>query len=72
MNERERIREYAKASGLDVYGLGKDREKWEAAVERFALSIVKECVKVCSESGTPYHGLWYADQIKEHFFGVEE
>ena len=39
--------------------------------EKFAELIVKECVKVCSESGTRYDGLWYADQIKEHF-GVGE
>ena len=33
-----------RASGLDVYGLGLDRAKWEAAVERFAEGIVGECI----------------------------
>jgi len=41
----ERIRELVRESNLDVYGLGKERYKWEYTVEKFAELIVKECVQ---------------------------
>jgi hypothetical protein len=34
------IREFEKASGLDVYGLGAKRLPWEATLERFTALIV--------------------------------
>ena len=40
---KEQIRNFARESHLDVYGLGKDRVKWEAALEKFAKLIVREC-----------------------------
>ena len=58
----KRIRELAE----QVYGTQATEQEI-----KLAELIVKECVKVCSESGTRYDGLWYADQIKEHF-GVGE
>ena len=42
----ERIREFARTSHLDVYGLGKDRAKWEDTLEKFAELIVQECMNV--------------------------
>lgn len=36
----ERIREFEKASGLDVYGLGAKTVSWEATLERFTALIV--------------------------------
>ena len=77
----ERIHASMNVSGIDVYGLGKDRAKWEAAVERFAELIVRECMRMCDvadmsllehncvkeASGTQSA----KDFIKEHF-GVEE
>jgi hypothetical protein len=41
----EKIRQLARESNLDVYGLGKDRYKWESTVEKFAEMIVKECAE---------------------------
>jgi hypothetical protein len=35
----KRIRAAARESGLDIYGLGRDREKWESALTRFADSL---------------------------------
>ena len=49
---KERIRELVRESNLDVYGLGKDRYKWEYTIEKFAELIVRECVEqiqICSE-----------------------
>ena len=39
----ERIRSFARESNLDVYGLGLDKVKWEAVLEKFAALIVREC-----------------------------
>jgi hypothetical protein len=39
----ERIRELVRESNLDVYGLGKERYKWEYTVEKFAELIIAEC-----------------------------
>ena len=64
---KERIRELVRESNLDMYGVGKERHRWEYTVEKFAELIVKECM-----SNLYLHG--YDDartQIKEHF-GVEE
>jgi hypothetical protein len=62
----ERIREFVRESRLDVYGLGKDRDKWEYAVEKFAELIVKECADIANKA-EPYKA---NDLIKKHF-GVE-
>ena len=53
-----RIRELVRNSHLDVYGLGRDREKWETVVTKFVNLIIKE---VCNELETsknadPYTG----------------
>jgi hypothetical protein len=63
------IRNLERESGIDVYGLGKDRAKWESVVERFAESIVRECadwIDRQDESRCPY-----GVHLLEHF-GVEE
>lgn len=44
----ERIKELVRESNLDVYGLGKEKYKWEYIVEKFAELIVRECADVCS------------------------
>lgn len=64
----ERIRELVRESHLDVYGLGKERYKWEYTVEKFAELIVRECVGIADE----YDGVGstIVSRIKEHF-GVE-
>jgi hypothetical protein len=60
----ERIRELVRESHLDVYGLGKDRYKWESTVDKFAELIVKECIDVAFDRGDN------VDYFKDHF-GVE-
>jgi hypothetical protein len=65
----ERIKELAKQSGMDIYGLGLDRIKWEDTVEEFAELIVKECADVAEESaiGETIYGWMVANRIKRHF-----
>jgi hypothetical protein len=63
----ERIRDLVRESRLDVYGLGKDRDKWEYTVEKFAELIVRECADI-ADTAEPYTS---SDLIKKHF-GVEQ
>ena len=73
----ERIRELVRESNLDMYGVGKERHRWEYTVEKFAELIVRECANICQDidgednidarSGRQD----CAVEIKEHF-GVEE
>ena len=65
------IRQFERESHIDVYGLGLDRAKWEASLEKFAELIVRECADVINSMD---HSSQYfphiAGAIKEHF-GVE-
>ena len=38
----KRIKEIVKESHLEIYGLGRDRVKWEACLEQFTLLLLKE------------------------------
>jgi hypothetical protein len=77
----ERMRELVRESNLDVYGLGKERYRWEYTVEKFAELIVKECATIINDIPSAPQGSWSdgyyegctdsAKQIKQHF-GVEE
>lgn len=54
------IRSCERASNIDVYGLGLDRAKWEAALTRYTELVVKECMDVVSKkcaSPTAYNAL---------------
>jgi hypothetical protein len=55
----KRIRELVRESHLDLYGLGKDRDKFEHSIEKFAELIIDECELVVDCDNM------YA--IKEHF-----
>ena len=64
----KRIREFERESGLEIYGLGAKRDRWEHTMEKFTMLVVKECMDVVSKkcaSPTAYRAL------AEHF-GVEE
>jgi hypothetical protein len=67
------LREFERASGLDIYGLGARRDKWEAALTKYAELIVRECVNVSLKSSHRYDdmGAIIARSIEDHF-GVEE
>lgn len=40
------IRDFEKTSGIEVYGLGLDRSKWQYCLEQFANLIVEEHINV--------------------------
>jgi len=67
----ERIREFARTSHLDVYGLGKDRAKWEDTLEKFAELIVRECC-LLTEQYQHRVTFYRADETIKRHFGVEE
>jgi|GEM_PF-2468079 len=59
----ERLREFVRESNLDVYGLGKERYKWEYTVEKFAEMIINDCADIAHQA-EPYAS---GDLIRQHF-----
>lgn len=69
------IRQFERESGLEIYGLGARREKWERALEKYAELIVKECAGIYSkiDNGNLHMGTDdYLEALHKTFFGVEE
>lgn len=65
------IRKLARESHLDVYGLGKDREKWEKCLRAFSDLIVKECAQFVEDKfDLVGEEIMIKEKILEHF-GVE-
>jgi hypothetical protein len=42
----KQLRQFEKESKLEIFGLGARRDKWEAALEKYAELVVKECISV--------------------------
>jgi hypothetical protein len=68
----ERIKELVRESHLDVYGLGKERYKWEYTVEKFAELIVRECMNVVDPGQNQVIARFQARQWLAEHFGVKE
>ena len=64
---KELIRKFEKESGLEIYGLGARRDRWEHTIEKFTELIVKECANVAAD----HDALDIYEEIREHF-GVKE
>ena len=72
----EKLRQFEKESKLEIFGLGARRDRWEAALEKYAELIVKECAEICMQEidtgllmAPQAPGI--AKQIKQHF-GIED
>ena len=50
---KEQLREFERASGLEIFGLGAKKVMWEAALEKYAELIVQECLKKVEEEYKP-------------------
>ena len=61
----ERIKQFERESHLDVYALGLDRAKWEAALQRYTELVVQECVSVVENLSPGY--VDYRNQIEDAF-----
>ena len=76
----ERLRQLVRQSRIDVYALGTDNTKWEAAVNRFAQSVIQECLlslepdPMAPEIDYAVEEKFYrrsAEKIRRHF-GIKE
>ena len=74
----ERIKELVRESNLDMYGLGKERHRWEYTVEKFAELIVQDCLAQVDKVDTMLDDdkektgvAWVGLAIAKHF-GVEK
>ena len=66
------IRQFEQESGLEIYGLGARRDKWEACLEKYAELIVKECIIKIEEAAEDSPELYgVALDLMDHF-GIEE
>ena len=65
----KRIREIEKLSGLDIYGLGAKRDRWERTIEKFAELIIQDCDRYARS--TWEHGPLLGSDLKR-LFGFEK
>jgi hypothetical protein len=63
----EKIRDFERQSGLEIYGLGKDRTKWKTAMEKYTELVVKECMSYMKDGDIDF-----AKFMIKRNFGVEE
>ena len=61
------IREFERESGIEIYGLGKDRASWEQCLEKFAQMIADECASVAERNQAEDMGWDIGGIIREHF-----
>ena len=61
----ERIREFEKLSGLEVYGLGARREYWDRCTEKFTKLVIKDCIGIIEKLSPGYDD--YRSQIEDAF-----
>lgn len=67
---KDKIREFERRSGLDVYSLGRGRDEWVLKLEQFSSSIVEECVRELSAQlqCDPYTGELTNSEFNEAVF----
>ena len=68
----KQLRQFEKESGLDIYGLGARRDKWEAALEKYAELIVRECEEVVRWAISVDSTIEKVPVLIREHFGVEE
>ena len=66
----KQLRQFERESKLEIFGLGKDRIKWESALEKFAELIVRECAELATKEYNN-RGAIHGNDLLKHF-GVEE
>ena len=65
----ERLREIECESGLEIYGLGARRDRWEQTLEKFAKLIIQDCDRYARS--TWEHGELLGGDLKR-LFGFED
>lgn len=69
---KARIREFEKQSGLEIYGLGARRDRWEATMEKFTLLVVAECGQALNPMLRDMISRGQGVELINKHFGVEE
>jgi hypothetical protein len=66
----KQLREFERASKLEIFGLGARRDKWEAALTKYAELVIKDCIEINKQelSFSAFEKLM--NNYKDHF-GVE-
>jgi hypothetical protein len=66
----KRLREFERESKLEIFGLGARRDKWEAALTKYAELVIKDCIEINRQelSFSAFEKLM--NKYQEHF-GVE-
>jgi len=64
----ERLRQFERESKLEIFGLGARRDKWEAALEKYAELVVRECCDIVHSKTD--ESIRVVMAIEQHF-GVE-
>lgn len=59
------MRQMARESHLDVYGLGLDKEKWEEALSRYTELVIKECADHILNTSDRYRKEYFAGKVME-------
>jgi hypothetical protein len=67
----KKLREFERESKLEIFGLGAKRHIWEAALEKYAELIVRDCMEINKQelSFSAFEKLMI--KYQDHF-GVEE
>lgn len=66
----DKLRKFERDSGIEIFGLGAKRHIWEAALEKYAELIVRECARVYWNIDNGETHTEYVEALKQHF-GVE-
>ena len=65
------LRQFEKESKLEIFGLGARRDKWEAALEKYAELVVEECTTVIEKNLYKNIG-WNTSRAVRRHFGIDQ
>jgi hypothetical protein len=67
----KRIRDFERESGLEIYGLGAKRDKWEITLEKFTELVVKDCMEI-NKQELSFNAFEQLMTKYQNHFGVKE
>ena len=62
----DRIKKFEKQSGIEIYGLGKDKAKWDLALEKFAQLMVEEMCGLMEQAEDDCYSLEPSERPTEY------
>ena len=67
----KQLRKFEQESGLEIFGLGAKRHIWEAALEKYAELIVRECCDILDPGEHQLIARFQARKWLEKHFGID-